>query len=234
MQEDEEGCTVRDFLIDKKQYLSQYSIMEFKKTFITAVYYLDSMIDEGRSLSDIYHDTADMKTSSDPKISKMGARLEILLVLLGSPKKINDQMRYHIKMWRQGMLTFQFIDNLTLINSLTNCPMSKSYTGNFSDTYSPGCICDIERFFSDYSAEINVIKQNIQGIFSFKDMFEILRDGITESNCVKCCKIGDILIVFDFMNFFYCEPDSALCSTDQHFDTLCPLLHINKINPITE
>ena len=237
LQEDDEGCQVRDFLIDKKQYLSKYSITEFKKTFVESVIFLDSMIKEGRSLSEIYQDINDMKINSDTELSKLGRRLEILLGIMGNPKKINDQILWRLKMWYQhGMLTFLFIDNLTLMESLTNCPMGDSYKGDFSDIICEEDVCKIQKVLTNHEDKINKIKEACEEISnsSFKDMCETLNEDLIDFDRLKCRNLGDIIIAFDYLGFFENDSDCALCSTDHHYDTLCPILEINKINPLTK
>jgi len=88
LQEDEEGDDVRKFLEDKIQHMTTYSIKEFKKSFVRSVIYLEYMIEEGRTIREIYQDISDMKIDKDSNISKLGRRLEILMAMIGNPDKI--------------------------------------------------------------------------------------------------------------------------------------------------
>jgi hypothetical protein len=236
LQDDQDGEDIQKFLSDKKEFLSKYSIMEFKKTFVEAADHLNSMIEEGRELREIYDDIKEMITNSDLKLSRLGKRLEILLTWMNSPTKINEKVKHYLKMWRQGYLTLLFIGNMKLVESLIKCPIGDSYKGLFSEEFCKENNCEIQTVINKNNSEIKKLKKKLNMITdsSFGELKTVLNGDLNNFDKSKCRKIGDLIIAFDYLNFFNNETGSALCTTDHHFELICSELDINLINPINE
>lgn len=230
------GIFLRDeFLNDKSVHISSYSVKEFKKTFLGAAIYLESMIKEGRTLGGIYRDVKDMK--EDSKTSRLGNQIEFILQLLNNPKNINDRIMHRLKIWRQGYLTRFFIGNISVYESLSKCSIGSSFKGESSNDVCLEDNCDIKSLLKTCHTEIAKIIISIKNTKdkSLIDLYSVLTDCAKNPNNFdsnNCGKIGDFIIVIDYKDFLNTCKNSVFCSTDHHFEELCPPLGVDYTDPL--
>lgn len=233
IENEEEGDKIRKFLNKKIQFLSEYSITEFKKTFVEAAIHLKSMIDEPeRPFKEIYWDVNTMKSSSNLNESKLGRRLEIILGLLEYPYEREEVIKWYLNTLIKNLLISSFINEIKVTSSITDCTISKNIGVRYSNKICSEEKCKIEKMINDHIDDINKIERACKKIkdSSFNELKSLLAKDLTKFDKKDCGTLGDIIIALDCLDF---NNKCLFCTTDHHFDVICPTLGINKFNPIT-